>query len=449
MSLINRRVFLTESARLVGGGLSAFGGLQLVACVRRPAIRLPRSAPRGYGPLQHAGPELALPTGFQYRVFGVEGSTMSDGRPTPRLHDGMAAFPLPNGNIRLIRNHEVSNEPQSGAAFGEPGRAYDPLAGGGTTSLEIDPVTREVVRDFASLSGNMRNCAGGPTPWQSWLSCEEHFGDQRLGYQQPHGYAFEVPVCAEEDVPALPLRALGRFVHEAVAVDPATGIVYETEDQRQAGFYRFVPDGPYQAGERPDLTSGRLQMLAVRDQPQYDTGTGQTPGAVLAVDWVDIPNPDPSGEAVAVNAVFQQGWDQGGARFASIEGCWFEDGTIYFASTNGGDAQEGQIWRHRPSPNGGDLTLLFESPGSDVLSRPDNICTTPRGALVICEDGPGSCFLRGLTREGGIFDFAQNIANESEFAGTTFSPDGQTLFLNIQGAGQTVAIWGPWESGPF
>ncbi len=374
---------------------------------------------------------------------------MSDGRPTPRLHDGMAAFPLPNGNVRLIRNHEVNNEPQSGAAFGNRGRAYDPLAGGGTTSLEIDPVTREVVRDFASLSGSMRNCAGGPTPWQSWLTCEEHFGDQRQGYQQPHGYVFDVPVSAEEDVSAVPLLALGRFVHEAVAVDPATGIVYETEDQRQAGFYRFVPEGPYQPGERPDLTSGRLQMLAVRDQPQYDTGTGQTPGAVLPVDWVNIRDPDPAGEAVAVTAVVQQGWDQGGARFASIEGCWYEDGAIYFACTNGGDAEEGQIWRHRPASDGGDLTLVFESPGPDVLKRPDNICTTPKGALVICEDGPGSCFLRGLTREGEIFDFAQNIANDSELAGATFSPDGQTLFLNIQETGQTVAIWGPWESGPF
>ncbi len=190
-------------------------------------------------------------------------------------------------------------------------------------------------------------------------------------------------------------------------------------------------------------------MLAVRDQRQYDAGTGQSPRAVLPVGWLDIPDPDPVGEAVTVNAVFQQGWDQGGARFANVEGCWYEDGAIYFASTNGGDAGEGQIWRHRPGADGGDLTLVFESPGPDVLKRPDNISTTPKGALVICEDGPGSCFLRGLTREGEIFDFAQNIANDYELAGATFSPDGQTLFLNIQEAGQTVAIWGPWESGPF
>lgn len=142
----------------------------------------------------------------------------------------------------------MGNAPAGGAALGDPALAYDPLAGGGTTSLEIAPVTREVVRGFVSVSGTLRNCAGGPTPWQSWITCEEHFGDQRQGYQQRHGYVFDVPISAECDVPAVALRALGRFVHEAVAVDPATGIVYQTEDQGQAGFYRYVAAGPYQPG---------------------------------------------------------------------------------------------------------------------------------------------------------------------------------------------------------
>ena len=286
-------------------------------------------------------------------------------------------------------------------------------------------------------------------PWQSWLTCEENFRDQRRGYQQRHGYIFDVPVSAEQDMPAIPLRAMGRFFHEAVAVDPATGIVYETEDRGQAGFYRFVPDGPYRRGERPDLTSGRLQMLALRDRLQYDTATGQSAGVVLPVDWVDIPDPDPTGDSIEANAVFQQGWDQGAARFSRIEGCWYEDGAIYFACTDGGDAEQGQIWRNRPAPEGGDLTLVFESPGPEVLKGPDTICSTPKGALLLCEDAAGSCFLRGLTHEGEIFDFAQNIANDSELAGATFSPDGQTLFVNIQATGQTVAIWGPWDAGPF
>ncbi len=374
---------------------------------------------------------------------------MFDGRPTPPMHDGMASFALPNGKVRLIRNHEVGSAAAWGAALGDPQRAYDPTAGGGTTSLEIDPDTRDVVRDFVSLSGTVRNCAGGPTPWQSWLTCEESFADQRQGYQRRHGYVFEVPVSAEQDVPAVALRVLGRFIHEAVAVDPATGIIYQTEDQGQAGFYRFIPDGSYQPGQRPNLSSGRLQMLAVRDRPRSDTGSGQVAGVALPAAWVDIPDPDPAGDSVEANAVFRQGWDRGAARFARIEGCWYESGVIYFSCTSGGDADLGQIWRHRPGPDGGDLALVFESPHRDVLKNPDNICSTPKGAIVLCEDASGTCLIRGLTRDGEIFDFARNIANDSEFAGATFSPDGQTLFVNIQGSGQTVAIWGPWEQGPF
>lgn len=439
MTSIDRRVFLSRSARLMGGGLSAFAALQLTGCQRAEG----GNALVGYGPLEDAGPDLALPAGFQYRVFGVQGSTMSDGRPTPPLHDGMAAFALPNGIVRLIRNHEVG----SGAAPGDPARAYDRLAGGGTTSLEIN-AARELVRDFVSLSGTVRNCAGGPTPWQSWITCEEDFRDERQGFQQRHGYVFDVPVQAEEQVQAEPLRALGRFVHEAVAVDPASGIIYETEDQSQAGFYRFVPAGSYTAGRRPNLASGKLQMLAVRDRPQYDTGNGQAPGAVLPVSWVDIADPDPAG-AIAADAVFRQGWAQGGARFARIEGCWYDAGAIYFSCTSGGDAGLGQIWRHRPAAERGDLTLVFESPNREVLKNPDNICTTPRGAIVLCEDSAGPCLIRGLTTDGEIFDFARNIANDSELAGACFSPDGETLFVNIQGSGQTLAIWGPWERGPF
>lgn len=190
-------------------------------------------------------------------------------------------------------------------------------------------------------------------------------------------------------------------------------------------------------------------MLAIRDRPQYDTATGQTAGIILLVTWVDIGDPDPAGAAVEIDAVFRQGWEQGGARFSRIEGCWYEDGAIYFSGTSGGDAELGQIWRHRPAAEGGDLALVFESPSRDVLKHPDNICSTPRGAIVLSEDSAGSCLIRGLTREGEIFDFARNIANDSEVAGATFSPDGQMMFVNIQGTGQTLAIWGLWESGPF
>jgi hypothetical protein len=304
------------------------------------------------------------------------------------------------------------------------------------------------VREFVSLSGTAVNCAGGPTPWGSWLSCEETTRAERQGAERPHGYVFEVPVAAEGPVVPEPLRALGRFVHEAVAVDPATGSVYETEDQTRAGFYRFIPERPSAPGRPAELLAGgRLQMLAIRGQPRYDSATGQVPGRALGVTWVDIGDPDPE-RLDNESAVFLQGWKQGGCRFNRPEGCWYGDGSIFFSCTDGGDAGRGQIWRYRPAVDGGELTLVFESPSRELLDSPDNVCVSPRGGIVLCEDGSGRQHLRGLTREGKLFDFAANLANDSEFAGATFSPDGGTLFVNIQRhPGATFAIQGPWERG--
>jgi secreted PhoX family phosphatase len=369
---------------------------------------------------------------------------MSDGFPTPGAHDGMAAFPLPNGNVRLIRNHELGGR-EPGAPLATP--AYDERTAGGTTSLEIDPASRAVVRDFVSLSGTHRNCAGGPTPWGSWLSCEESVAERAGGTSPVHGYIFEVPVAAEGPVEPLPLRAMGRFVHEAVAVDPATGIVYETEDQGRAGFYRFLPERPYTTVAPADLAvGGRLQMLAVRDRPNADLASGQTPGVVLSVAWVDIADPDPADAGANPSAVFDQGWAYRGARFSRVEGCWYAEGSIWFTCTDGGDAACGQVWRYTPAAE--EMVLVFESPSDALLDYPDNVCISPRGGIVLCEDGRGRQYVRGLTREGKLFDFASNLASDSEFAGATFSPDGGTLFLNIQNdPGATFAIWGPWEQG--
>lgn len=465
MRAVSRRRFLGGTAALLGGtmggAMTGWGGLEgLVArAARAQEGSPPAHAGRGeggYGPLRPAGPELALPTGFMYVLFGVEGSRMSDGNPTPRAHDGMAAFALPNGNVRLIRNHEVRDEPSLSKVIGDPVTAYDPIAGGGTTSLEVRITpsgTRELVRDFVSLNGTIVNCAGGPTPWGSWLTCEETTEGGAQGWQQEHGYVFEVPVSAEDEVRAQPLNALGRFVHEAVAVDPATGIVYETEDNNPAGFYRFLPNEPgnLHAG-------GKLQMLAILGREFYDTRTGQQIGQALPVTWVDIDDPDPRGADVNSLAVHGQGFQKGGATFARLEGCWWGDGAVYLNSTSGGDLEEGQVWEYRPEGrDGGTLRLVFESPSEAVLDNPDNITVSPRGGLVLCEDGDGEhLFLRGLTRDGRIFDFAQNLVNAREWAGATFSPDGQTLFVNIQGdtssdgdgnLGMTFAIWGPWRDG--
>ncbi len=468
MSRLNRRSFLRHAAGVAGASMTGFVSLGAWACNRHdiPGGQIPTRAVDGaYGPLTPAGAELSLPEGFQYRRFGHAGAVMSDGLPTPGLHDGMAAFALPNGNIRLIRNHEVLLRDET-APLPQP--VYDPGAGGGTTSLEIDPRTRDVVRHYVSLSGTARNCAGGPTPWGSWLTCEEivigplselpapvtprDSASQRVRKQirEPHGYVFEVPVDAESPVQPVPLKAMGRFVHEAIAVDPATGIIYETDDARTAGFYRFLPDRPGLNGARADLSAGgRLEMLAIREQPDYDCSKGQTVGTSLLVSWVPINDPDPSDAERNPLAVFQQGREQGAARFTRVEGCWYGEGQIYFTCTDGGDAGRGQVWSYRPDVQGGGgmLTLVFESPGSEVLDYPDNLCVSPRGGILLCEDGGGQNFVRGLTPTGSLFDFALNLESDSEFAGSTFSPDGRTLFLNIQNPGATFAIWGPWERG--
>ena len=455
LNRIDRRDFVRRAGRWAGTAALApsLAGLAVRAGPAAGSTRGTARGSAGYGPLHPAGPELALPEGFSYVVLSVEGRPMSDGRPTPRAHDGMGLFPVGDGVVRLVRNHEDQDPPGVAVPLVSPELAYDPLAGGGTTTLEvrIEADGRPaLVRDFVSAGGTMINCAGGMTPWRSWLTCEETtFGPGR-GWTVPHGYVFEVPADADEPVRAEPIREMGRFTHEAVAVDPGTGFVYETEDyNRRSGFYRFRPHTP---GVLRD--GGALEMLAVRGAPQVDLRTGQRPGEWREVEWVPIENPDPPEAERNATTVWMEGFEAGGARFSRLEGCWHADRSIYFHATNGGDAQLGQVWRYVPDEEA--LALVFESPSEEVLSGPDNITVSPRGGILICEDNSGETYLRGLSPAGEIFPFARNLLNSREFAGACFSPDGRTLFINLQGdtismgpgnLGQTLAIWGPWERG--
>lgn len=466
---MDRRTFLYQLGGYTAGLALACRSLEQRAnAVSAFGPSLPKAT--GYGNLAPMAAKnanetfLALPQGFEYNVISRFKSLMSDGHHTPPLHDGMATFKV-NKELRLIRNHEIRQDyiPRPGGAISKSNN-YDESAGGGTTTLVVDPKTREITRHFVSLSGTLVNCAGGASPWGSWISCEETTigpsirtepnGDKIGGFLKPHGFCFEVSAAADTNAPPVPLRAMGRFTHEAVGFDRKTGAVYMTEDKDTAGFYRFLPSRNKRLAE-----GGVLQMLAVKGKPEYDTRTGQMARATFAANWVTIDNPDPQEADIDDLAVYKQGVAKGAATFARLEGCCTDEkGRAYFASTSGGDKKGGQIWLYEPaSRSGGKLILLYESPDRNILDMPDNICLRPQSELIfMCEDsdyvnaGPGTAdnFIRILTPNGQVADFARNITPgfiTSEFAGSTFSADGKILFVNLQAVGATFAIWGDWD----
>ncbi len=448
-----RRQFLQQAA-LAGGAAITVPLQSLLSAAAGRGV----SFADGYGGLRPVKddstglPLLQLPEGFRYVSFGWAGDPMDGGLRTPGLHDGMAAFDGLDGTVQLIRNHEIA----AGRPF-DPSLAYDEGAGGGTTTITFDPKAGRLVSTRSSIAGTYRNCAGGATPWNSWLTCEETTmgpGAEQPSITKPHGYIFEVPL---EGKPSLePLTEMGRFVHEAVAVDPETSIVYETEDQRRAGLYRFTPRTPRRLSD-----GGRLQMLAVKGKPRLDLRTNQRPGTRYAVDWVDIAEPTKAAVDPVANdsgGVFAQGFERGGAIFGRLEGAWYAGGRVFVTSTDGGNAHTGQVWELDIKEQ--ELRLVFESPGADVLHMPDNLVVSPRGGLVLCEDSKANPCMHGLTRDGKIVRFARNNVvlrgersglsgdfRNGEFAGATFSPDGRWLFVNMQLPALTYAITGPWERG--
>ncbi len=440
----------------------------------------------GYGPLTPVADRrdgvvrLELPAGFKYRSFHHRGDALSDGAVVPGRHDGMATFRGRHGRTIIVRNHEISGntgQPRqpnnTDPVLGDPTEGYDPLAKGGTATVVVDG-RGHVYRSFVSLSGTQRNCSGGAMPWGSWITCEEtvnghDVGPDRTGVLntglQKHGYLFEVPAGRRSR--ARPIRAAGRFAHEAAAASPIGRAIYLTEDNfgSASGFYRYVPPNrPRRSGFVAD--GGRLQMLAVRGVDNAELHRGQPVGATYRARWVDIDDPDPTfapGTAYdqAISAVGDQGRAKGAALFSRLEGCVANRGLVYFTSTQGGagrprvragfGAGRGQVWSYRPES--ATLRLVYEAPSNADLDLPDSVAASRAGALVLCEDGSGANFLRGLTRRGRLFNFARNAdptQPSQEFAGARFSPDFNTLFVNIQsGTGYSIAIWGPWHKGPF
>jgi uncharacterized protein len=462
-SCVDRRAFLRAGAAVVSAAA--------VATALHGRARSAFAGPsQSYGPVAPVVDEatglalIQLPAGFRYWSYGWTGDPMDNGTPTPSLHDGMGIIRSFGRWLVLCRNHEVG----AGTPFMPIG--YSTGAGGGNSNLVFDLKSERFVSSFPTLTGTFRNCAGGVTPWGTWLSCEETI-DVTAG--KPHGYCFDVgPLGGSPN----PLKAMGRFSHEAVAVDPRTDIVYETEDgpswpgDTGSGFYRFIPT--YGGSQ-----TGKLQMLKIKGEFQANTQFWEDLRKTYRTEWVDVPVADPPTTEANVllgPSPFQQGFAAGAASFRRLEGCWYGDGKIFFLSTDGGPVTssgtgEGQIFEYDIKRE--TLKLLYVSKDPAALENPDNLVVMPDANLMLCEDNSGSTTNPGerllILNDGKVTEFARNNMNftagglgpytrpsgrtftgnqvQNEWAGACFSPDGEWLFVNIQTPGVTFAITGPWK----
>ncbi len=446
---MKRRTFFSNS----GAALSFLGLHRYLSAAESKRVVAP------YGPLR-PDPDriLDLPEGFQYRIISRRGDKMSDGLRVPGMPDGMACFEGEGDQVILVRNHELGLNSQRFSPFPRrrPPRSFKEDHSydhgerrqvphiGGTTNLVYDTKKNEVVNEFLSLVGTDRNCAGGAMPWGTWITCEEP-SDLTSERGKLHGYCFEVRATDDGKLQkAIPLKKLGRFRHEAVALDPQTGILYLTEDMSDGLLYRFIPT------IKENFHEGQLQALALVNTPSADlrnypsSETLIEEGHKMKVEWIDIK--DHESQAADLR---QQGFNKGAARFARGEGIQYTDGAFYICCTDGGPEKQGQIYRLTPGES--DQIELFLQPESDeLLTNGDNLCAAPWGDLIICEDlirehKDKTPHVRGITPEGKIYTLAKNAKSTSEFAGSCFSPDGSILFVNMQGEGLTLAITGPWQ----
>ncbi|MDQ8179495.1 alkaline phosphatase PhoX [Pelagicoccus sp. SDUM812005] len=450
-----RRDFIKDAALAVG-----FIGLQtyMAGCSRSNGI--------GYGPLlEDPNQLLKLPKGFSYSSFSKTGELMDDGLFVPGDHDGMAAFPLDADRVILVRNHEMGpGNPENGPFKGDAQllklyreKHYDAAhdtgnSSGGTSTLIFNTKTQQLEQHSLSLLGTIRNCSGGPTPWGSWVTCEETNILAGGDFEKDHGYCFEVPASEQMGLALpVPIKGMGRFNHEAIAVDPKSGIVYLTEDRGDGLIYRYIPNEPGKL-----INGGKLQALAIIDKASCDTrnwpkeNQPEFPiGTPVSTKWIDLEDIDAPKDDLR-----HRGFITGAARFARGEGMHYGNGSIYFACTNGGPQEFGQIFKYTPSVYEGtereselpgELELFVESHDSQLMQACDNLTVAPWGDIVIVEDDNESSAIVGITPQGELYQIG-HVAIKSELAGACFSPDGSTLFVNIQKRpGQTLAITGPWN----
>ncbi|GAA3376942.1 PhoX family protein [Streptomyces sannanensis] len=455
MSATRRQILARTGA--LGAGIAFSGAVSEIYASTAAAADGLGEGP-GYGPLvpDPAG-LLDLPKGFRYQVLSREGEPLRSGEGrVPSNHDGMAAFAGRRGRVHLVRNHENRASGRIPVPRVE-GVTYDPMAAGGCTALELDG-RNNVLGERVAIAGTAVNCAGGPTPWGTWLTCEET--EDRAGtngYTKDHGFIFEVDPVDPRRTGAVPLTAMGRFQHEAIAVDPRSGIVYETEDafQKPFGlFYRFLPERPL-GGTGSLRAGGALEAMRVPGVP--DLSAVQETGASFdGVEWVPVP--DPMAQQTPIR--LQDFGPKGITHAQKLEGCYWGGQSVYFVSSfavsTSGSAGDhfGQVWRYEPHKRRLTLVVVF-GPSTDIQlpgESPDNICLAAGGGLMVCEDGDGAQHVYGLTRQGEVYPMArgrQNIGTPEapewgEFAGVTFSPDKATMYVNCYTPGTTFAVTGPW-----
>jgi len=393
--------------------------------------KAPQELPGDVALVRDAARTLDLPRGFSYRVIERVGEPMDDGYRVPGRPDAMACFPLENGAFALMRNHELDPSLSSLSAYKvgtkAPPQAYDPRSFGGVSRVVFGPDARKLSSNLV-LTGTARNCAGGPSPW-GWLSCEENV-------DHGHGYVFLCSPEAESVRAPHRIDAYRRFLHEAVAIDPRDHAAYLTEDRKDGCLYRFVPAKPSEP-----FGAGQFQALAVADVARFDLGADLPERAQLKLRWVDLPAD--TGQRDDLRYAAQE---RGAAIVKRGEGIWRMSDGFAFTCTEGGGISCGQIFHLKPTAEGGTLELITQSRNETALDMPDNITLTPWGDLLVCEDNHRAVHLRLVTAQGQVVPFARNRLSRSEFAGVCFSPDGRTMFVNIQENGLTLAVEGDWAS---